>query len=61
MDSVNVDVLVTHKPYHRVLPSEQHVINDGCMGKPKDGDPCAAYLILTAEGKQLQVEFMRVA
>lgn len=64
LDGVKADVLVvghTHKPYHRKLPSGRHVINGGSVGKPKDGDPRAAYLILTAEGKQLQVEFVRVA
>ena len=63
LDSVNSDVLVvghTHKPYHRVLPSGRHVINEGSVGKPKDGDVRAAYVILSAEGKNLQVEFVRV-
>jgi len=36
------------------------VINEGSVGKPKDGDPRAAYIILSAEGKDLQVEFVRV-
>ncbi len=64
LDQVNADVLVvghTHKPYHRVLPSGRHVINEGSVGKPKDGDPRAAYAILSAEGKDLRVEFIRVA
>lgn len=64
LDQVNADVLVighTHKPYHRVLPSGRHVINDGSVGKPKDGDPRASYIILKAEGRELQVEFIRVA
>jgi len=63
LDGVNADVLVvghTHKPYHRVLPSGRHVINEGSVGKPKDGDPRAPYVILSAEGKNLQVEFVRV-
>jgi diadenosine tetraphosphatase ApaH/serine/threonine PP2A family protein phosphatase len=63
LDGVNADVLVvghTHKSYHRVLPSGRHVINEGSVGKPKDGDPRAAYVILSAEGKNLKVEFMRV-
>ncbi len=64
LDQSHADVLVaghTHKPYHRVLPSGRHVINDGSVGKPKDGDPRAAYVILKAEGRDLQVEFIRVA
>ena len=63
LDGVNADVLVvghTHKPYHRVLPSGRHVINEGSVGKPKDGDPRAAYVILEAEEQNLQVEFVRV-
>ena len=64
LDGVNADVLVvghTHKPYHRVLPSGRHVINDGSVGKPKDGDPRACYIILEAEGRDLNVEFVRVS
>jgi diadenosine tetraphosphatase ApaH/serine/threonine PP2A family protein phosphatase len=63
LDGVDADVLVvghTHKPYHRVLPSGRHVINEGSVGKPKDGDPRAAYVILKAEGRDLKVEFVRV-
>ncbi|TGE14165.1 metallophosphoesterase family protein [Hymenobacter elongatus] len=50
------DVLLfghTHKPYHRVLAYEhsgqrryRHALNVGAVGKPKDGDPRAAYLLL---------------
>ncbi len=64
LDGVHADVLVvghTHKPYHRVLPSGRHLINDGSVGKPKDGDPRACYVILEATGKDLKVEFVRVA
>ncbi len=50
----------THKPYHRIMPSGRHVINEGSVGKPKDGDPRAAYVILEAERKDLNVEFVRV-
>lgn len=63
LDGVNADVLVvghTHKPYHRVLPSGRQVINEGSVGKPKDGDPRAAYVILEAKGRDLHVEFVRV-
>jgi diadenosine tetraphosphatase ApaH/serine/threonine PP2A family protein phosphatase len=51
----------THKPYHRVLPSGRHVINAGSVGKPKDGDPRAGYIVLRADGDTLTVEFCRVA
>ncbi|MFW5942623.1 MAG: metallophosphoesterase family protein [Chloroflexota bacterium] len=63
MDQAQVDVLVvghTHKPYHRVLPSGRHVINAGSVGKPKDGDPRACYVVLSAKGQQLDVQFIRV-
>lgn len=63
LDGANVDVLVvghTHKPYHRVLPSGRQVINEGSVGKPKDGNPRAAYVILEADGSDLKVEFVRV-
>lgn len=40
----------THKPYHRVLSDKsgrcKHVINTGSVGKPKDGDPRAGYVLL---------------
>lgn len=63
MDQANADVLVvghTHKPYHRLLPSGRHVVNAGSVGKPKDGDPRACYVVLSAEGGHLEVHFMRV-
>ncbi|HVP21371.1 MAG TPA: metallophosphoesterase family protein [Anaerolineaceae bacterium] len=63
LDGVSADVLVvghTHKPYHRVLPSGRHVINEGSVGKPKDGDPRACYVILEAAGWDLKVELVRV-
>lgn len=48
------DVIVcghTHKPYHRELPGGEdggpyHLVNIGSVGKPKDGDPRACYVIL---------------
>ena len=58
-----VDVLVcghTHLPYHRVLPSGRHVINAGSVGKPNDGDPRACYLILEAQGREVNARFIRV-
>ena len=64
MDQAQADVLVvghTHKPYHRTLPSGRQVINAGSVGKPKDGDPRACYVLLAAEGAELDVTFVRVA
>jgi putative phosphoesterase len=63
MDAAGADVLVcghTHIPYHRILPSGRHVINDGSVGKPKDGDPRACYIILNIVKDNLDVEFIRV-
>jgi diadenosine tetraphosphatase ApaH/serine/threonine PP2A family protein phosphatase len=63
LDMVKSDVLVcghTHIPYHRVLPSGRHVINEGSVGKPKDGDPRACYVVMSADGKELSAEFIRV-
>lgn len=64
MDGVGADVLVcghTHLPYHRVLPSGRHVVNAGSVGKPKDNDPRAGYIVLRATGGELHVDFIRVA
>jgi predicted phosphodiesterase len=62
-DNTNADVLVcghTHLPYHRLLPSGRQVINAGSVGKPKDKDPRAGYVILQATDSELRVEFVRV-
>ena len=64
MDAAGADVLVcghTHLPYHRVLPSGRHVVNAGSVGKPKDGDPRAGYIVLRTAGGELSVDFIRVA
>ncbi len=63
LDMGEADVLLcghTHLPYHRVLPSGRHVVNAGSVGKPKDGDPRAGYVVLHVEGSTLTVEFVRV-
>jgi putative phosphoesterase len=56
------DVLVfghTHKPWVREIEGVLF-INDGSVGKPKDGDPRAAWALLTVEaGKPVQVEVRR--
>ena len=64
MDGIDADVMVcghTHLPYHRMLPSGRQVINAGSVGKPKDDNPDACYVVLSAENKQLSVDFIRVA
>ena len=57
------DVLVfghTHKPWVREI-EDVLFVNDGSVGKPKDGDPRAAWALLTVErGKPVQVEIRRV-
>jgi putative phosphoesterase len=63
MDGAAADVLVcghTHLPYHKVLPSGRHVINAGSVGKPKDDDNRAGYLLLTVDGDTVTSEMVRV-
>lgn len=61
----------THKPYHRILPDTsagfRHAINTGSVGKPKDGDPRACYVMLDippafnpSRPDLIGVEFVRV-
>lgn len=76
MEQADADVLCfghTHKPYHRILPTEasenahyRHAINIGSVGKPKDGDPRGGYVILTineassiTDMDSIQAEFIR--
>jgi len=67
MDEYGADLLMmghTHRPYYRKLESVagklRQAINVGSVGKPKDGDPRAAYTILTMENGGLSVEQRRV-
>ena len=63
LDLAEADVLVcghTHIPYHRILPSGRHVINAGSVGKPKDKNPAACYVVMEATENDLNVEFRRV-
>ena len=55
------DVVVcghTHLPYHRLVGGV-HLVNVGSAGKPKDGDPRAAYALITI-GDEVRAEFPRV-
>lgn len=75
MESGKADIMAfghTHKPYHRILANEngthRHAINIGSVGKPKDGDNRACYVILEISPEtsmkspeSLRVEFVRVA
>jgi putative phosphoesterase len=58
----DTDVLVfghTHKPWVREIEGVLF-INDGSVGKPKDGDPRAAWVLLTVEpGQPVQVVVRR--
>ena len=63
LDLAQADVLVcghTHIPYHRILPSGRHVVNAGSVGKPKDHNPQACYLVLEADNSDLTATFNRV-
>ena len=49
----------THKPWHREVEGI-HFVNTGSVGRPKDGDWRAGYVILDMGGEAPSVEFMRV-
>lgn len=49
----------THKPWSRVVEGVTFV-NTGSVGRPKDGDPRAGYVILDADASGTRVEFVRV-
>lgn len=76
MEQADADIMCfghTHKPYHRILPTEvsenahfRHAINLGSIGKPKDGNPQGCYVILTLDEnssilvkESIGVEFIR--
>ncbi len=64
LDVTGAAVLVcghTHIPYHKSLEGGRHVVNAGSVGKPKDGDPRACYVVLRGDGPDLDVAFHRVA
>lgn len=49
----------THKPWHRVVDGI-HFVNTGSVGRPKDGDPRACYVVLDMSGTAPVVAFVRV-
>ena len=76
MEQADADIMCfghTHKPYHRILDTGtdgnnhfRHAINIGSVGKPKDGNPMGAYVILTLNPNSsilnkdsIEVEFVR--
>ena len=78
MTEAGADVMLfghTHTPYHKALVAEtedgqtvyRHAVNTGSVGKPKDGDPRACYVLLTVDAEiqktdssYCRVEFVRV-
>ena len=79
MTEAGADVMLfghTHRPYHKTLAVESegeettycHAVNVGSVGKPKDGDPRACYVLLTVDAERPKTdpgyccaEFVRVA
>ena len=49
----------THKPWHREIQGI-HFINTGSVGRPKDGDWRAGYVLLDTAEELKNVEFVRV-
>lgn len=49
----------THLPWYRVVEGI-HFVNTGSVGRPKDGDWRAGYVVLDAGDDQVDVEFRRV-
>lgn len=49
----------THKPWHRTVEGI-HFVNTGSVGRPKDGDWRAGYVVVEMEGGEVEVEFRRV-
>jgi predicted phosphodiesterase len=50
----------THKPWYREIDGI-HFVNTGSVGRPKDGDWRAGYVVLDLNDDELGVEFVRVA
>lgn len=50
----------THKPWHREV-NGIHFVNTGSVGRPKDGDARAGYVLVDLGSETPRVEFVRVA
>lgn len=50
----------THRPWHRTVAGV-HFVNTGSVGRPKDGDWRAGYVLLDIGEGEARVEFVRVA
>lgn len=49
----------THKPWHRVV-DDVHYVNAGSVGRPKDRDWRAGYVLVSIDSVDVAVEFRRV-
>lgn len=49
----------THIPWHRLVDGV-HYVNTGSVGRPKDGDPRAGYVLLDVDRAEVHVQFVRV-
>lgn len=49
----------THKPWHRTVEGI-HFVNTGSVGRPKDGDPRACYVVVNMNGAEPVIGFFRV-
>jgi predicted phosphodiesterase len=49
----------THKPWHREIQGI-HFVNTGSVGRPKDGEWRAGYVVLTMDAGTVTLEFPRV-
>lgn len=49
----------THKPWHREV-GDVHFVNTGSVGRPKDGDPRAGYVLLDVTASKASAEFVRL-
>src|SRR5690606_1900203 len=49
----------THLPWHRQIEGI-HFVNAGSVGRPKDGDPRAGYVLLEVAEGEPRAEFRRV-
>jgi predicted phosphodiesterase len=49
----------THKPWHRIVDGT-HYVNTGSVGRPKDGDWRAGYVLLSIDASDVRVDIRRV-
>ena len=49
----------THKPWNRTVEGV-HFVNTGSVGRPKDGDPRAGYVLVRMDGEAVRVHHRRV-